>query len=287
MKALRITVQFCSVILLAGFCVVSASAAGVIYSDLTGTPSAGLGSLGFEAYGAAEFGGIVQPDYTNGSVVTGATVQMVNYACHFTCATSFAGSNGYTGFGNATGYNAKLTLSLYNVDPVTGQVGSLIQSDAITTLIDWATNSPLVQAATFTFAAPVSGDFIYGLSFNTQDYGASPTGLAGPYNSLNVGLTLDLPTTGTNPALINVSGDPASIPSTNYYDSAYWNNQNGLWLSGGIQGVFSQDSQWVSAGWGSGVIAFDATNSPEPATFGLIGFGLLALAVAARKKARA
>jgi putative cell wall-binding protein len=52
---------------------------------------------------------------------------------------------------------------------------------------------------TFDFSgelAVLDDDVIVGVAFNTQTWGASPTGVAGPYNSLNVTLTDTVPTVG-------------------------------------------------------------------------------------------
>lgn len=276
-------------------------------------------SIGFEAYGASEFGGIVQPDLTNGSVITSATVVLSNWAyeslynSYVTATPTISdpsnpngGDPNANGYGaNSLGYYVPLTLSLYNVNS-DGSVGSVIATDDIDAFIDWRppSNGCLspdgsndgyqiggtgtcyggdAQAVQFSFDAPVSGDFIYGLSFDTQDYGSDPTGVDGPYDSLNLALTLDEPSTGVNPALDGCAdGPPESLPSTDYCDSAYWANSTGLTGSGTT--AFAQDTGWISGGYGSAVVEFDATSAPEPGTLCMIGFGLVGLAFVARRK---
>lgn len=310
MQTIRLTTRICMIVALAGFCTASAWA-GAVYSDLSGTPSYGLGSLGYEAYGASEFGGVVQVDTTNGSYINNATVQMVNFAYESQYSTYVAAdplttpgqpnSDGY-GADASLGYYVPLTFTLYSVT-ADGSINQTLGSGTTDALIGWASGADSPSTQDVNIALPniqvTDGQYIaYGLSFDTDDYGTDPLGAPGgvesPEDSLNFGLTLDAATTGLNPALFtndpntcaNGSANPSDLTTpANYCDTAYWDTA----IAGnteGTAGVFSQDTYWISSGYGSGVIELDATPTvtPEPATFGLIGFGLLALAGARKKK---
>jgi hypothetical protein len=298
---MRLRSQLGFLALLAGCalsCAVSASAGMAIYSNIPATLPTDFDfplqytSIGFEAYAASEFGGIIHPDYTAGNLITSATVGLSNWA--------YQGK--YPGYGDNTGYDVPLTLTLYDVND-DGTVGAIFATAAVDAHILWRTGTTGcqssdgsndgyqlngagqcyggdVQLVSFSFD-DVEGpaDFIYGLSFDTMRYGATPTSIDGPYDSLNLGLSLNAPTAGTNPAF--ASNSP-------YYDSVYWNTANAGNLSAQTAqaGFFSQDSGAVSADVGSAIVEFDAIPSPEPATSGLMGAGLLALAFAIRSRFR-
>ncbi len=64
-------------------------------------------------------------------------------------------------------------------------------------------------------------EIIYGIAYNTQSYGVAPLGVAGPYNSLNVGAEPVVPSVGTDV-------DPNGV---------FWNTITPVWYcDGGVAG---------------------------------------------------
>ena len=109
---------------------------------------------------------------------------------------------------------------------------------------------------------------IYGLAYNTADYGAVPIHAPGPYNSLNFGLGTAGPSVGTD-----------TFPTTAYWNTGYapFYKDGGL---GGV-GIFRQDTNWAPY---TADIEVDAI--PEPGTVSLVLGGAMVLLALARRKAK-
>jgi hypothetical protein len=225
-------------------------------------------SLGYEASSIDEFGDMVA--LAGGpAVLDSATVAMSDWAP----ASDWTAHIGET-LGGSTltpaGFDIVLTLSLYNVGAGSA-VGSTIGSYAVDAFIPWrpdaspgcgtaweASNETCYNGllSTVTFDLPyvsVPDEFIYGLAFNTADHGYAPTGVAGPYDSLNFAITLASPSVGANP---QGALDYASVSSATSMTPA-------------------------SIGGYIGAAEFDQT--PEPAGFALAGLGLLGLSLSLRR----
>ena len=119
----------------------------------------------------------------------------------------------------------------------------------------------------------VPDQIIYGLAYSTTNHGASPTGVQGPYDSLNFALATMPPTAGSNP-----------LPGT-----VYWNTSNAsFYTDGGAggSGIFRQDTGWSPY---TGAIEFlgtaeapggsEPSEIPEPPSLMLLSTGLLGLVV--------
>jgi hypothetical protein len=277
--------RFCSTILAAGLLASGVASATTVFTNIPGTlPSSFASSLGYEANSVGEFGGILQPDLTGGTLLTSVTVVLQNFATQRVYDPENA---------SPAGYAVPLTLTLFNVN-ADGTVGSSFATQTVDPTIAWASaancnvdGAPTacdVQAVNFGFAGQnLPSEFIWGLAFptNFSTGGTVPV----PSNSLNLALTLGpngvfIPATvGTDLYQSCSSGLPGTEPSTNYCRTVFA-DPNDLGAGFGQVQVFFG---------GSGIVEFDAalaSSTPEPATLGLIGLGLAGLVFVARKKSR-
>jgi hypothetical protein len=260
----------------------------VLYNNIPSPLAPNIPSLGYEATGTSEFGGLIHLAGSGSSFsLDSASVVMSDWALASGWSSSMNGTTI-----TAAGFYLPLTLSFYSVGSG-NTVGALISSTTIDPLIAWrpeasascgtawlASNgncyNGLASVVTFNLAGVnVPGQVIYGLSYNTTDYGSSPTGVPGPYDSLNFGLSSSAPSVGSNP--LTGTAYWATIDAGDYADGG----------AGGT-GTFRQDT---SADWStySGAIELttdgasaggeiSGTETPEPGSLLLLGSGLFGLA---------
>jgi hypothetical protein len=265
--------------------------ADVVYDSLP-TPQPSVVSECYECSGTGEIGQGVVLQGNAGATLTSATVLMENWAMEST----------YETVGTSAGYVVPLTLNLYDVG--TGvNVGPLISTETVDALIQWqpefstsaacqaldnqfgyanqawaTTNGTCyfgdAQTVTFNLAnIAVPSQFVWGLALNTQTYGTAPTGVAGPYNSLNIGLN-------NNPD--NVSPFVPSVGSDLAPGSIYWNSLYELTNPNlAPPGTFQQDSNWAPY---DPAISFSGVSgsgnaTPEPSFLLLVGLGFAGLFV--------
>ncbi len=266
----------------------------VIY-DSTVEPNPGnLPSVGFEATQGYELGNLVN-FATSARVLDNVVVQMSSWGCEtgsgVTCATT-AGAT----------FNEPVTFNIYNVGNGTTP-GTLVATDTQTFAIpyrpsadavnctganagawydsttDPVTDQPigclngLLTNITFNFGhVTVPNSVVYGIAYNTSDYGSPPYGDATAchassggcgYDSLNIGLS-------------NEPGAP-SVGTDNDNGTIYWDTTYaGFYCDGGTDGVgiFRNDSPEAGDGcWTVGAtpdvapyyipaVQFNAVTSP-------------------------
>ncbi len=191
------------------------SRAAVVFNNVPATLDLSYVSHAYQANETTVLGNYVQLT-TNSTAryLTSVTVTMVTQAKATNWAALYNSNN--------AGWSQNLTAVIYSVDntgaaPVLNYVVSQTQNF----LVPW---KPLDDPyngyafnATFTFDGSVTipSQLVIGLTFNTQNYGFDPTGVSGPYNSLNVAIDPAVPTVGSDLDPSHVYIDNATVSTLN------------------------------------------------------------------------
>ena len=225
----------------------SALAAGPAY-DATPSPlPPNVASVGFEATSTSEFGDYVHLAGINRELET-VTVTMSDWALH----------SDYPSY-PAAGWSHPITVNIYSSHlGANGAPDTLLATTTENVSIPWrpeadptcstptawrAGDGQCYNGLAFNATLDLSSlnvtlpnDVIVGVAYNTADYGASPIGLPGPYNSLNVGAP---------------NGQTASVGTDDNADNVFWNTSfAGFYADGGAAGVgiFREDTNWTPNG---------------------------------------
>jgi hypothetical protein len=218
----------------------------VVYNAIPGSLPPNMASLGFQATQTAEFGDYVHLGGTDRNLKT-VTVTMSDWALN----------SDYPSM-PSTGWSHPITLNIYNAVPATplNKVGPLLGTLTQTFTIPWRPAADLTCTGgtawragdgqcynglafniTFDLSSlnlSLPNDVIIGVAYNTQSYGVAPIGVAGPYNSLNVGVE----------GLATVGIDQST-------DRVFWNTSTAGWYTdggaGGV-GIFREDTAWTPFG---------------------------------------
>lgn len=231
----------------------STQAAGTIVYDATPTMlPPNVASVGYEATSTSEFGDYVHLSGTNRNLNT-VTVTMSDWALY----SDYSSDIRYAG--NSATWSHPITVNVYSKHLGTNGVpDTLLATKTQGVTIPWRpvadpTCAPptawkasdgncyngLAFNATFDLSSSnvtLPNDVIVGVAYNTADYGAAPIRIAGPYNSLNVGVP---------------TGQIASVGTDDNASNVFWNTSfAGFYADGGVSGagIFRQDTNWAPNG---------------------------------------
>ena len=246
----------------------AAAFAEVIYNSIPATLAANYTSQPYQAQQVSEFGDRVS---FGGSArqLSSASVTMSMWARYadWNVGGQYYGTGAYAG----DGYTQSFTFNIYNAG--TGSTpGALIGSVTQDKYIQyrptvWASANGIAQTITFDLSGlgiTLPESIVWGLAFNTQTYGASPTGTNGPYNQLNVCYNQSSTYAPANGGVTVGSTDL----STKFINSAYAAPYGGL----GTVGTFSLAATGTTASGlalNAPMVSFSAV--PAPGALALLG----------------
>ena len=248
------TIPFMSTVLIAlSASVCTSASADVIYTNIpVELDPTGYYSQPYQAESLAEFGDRINFGGDD-RLLTSVTAWMDSYAG----ASDWTNYGGNTVVGGVAGYMHDFTFNIYEAG--SGSLpGALLGSVTQSQFVRYETGGALGGLFAMTFdlsglslLAPDS--IVYGLAFNTETYGANPTGSSGPYNGLNFALSMEGAsgiTTGSNANLGDV----------------FWANAN---LGGAFQANYGWDPYPGIGTALTPIVSFSAV--PTPGALVLLG----------------
>lgn len=215
-----------------------------VYDALPNPVPPNVASLGFQATSTSEFGDYIHLAGTDRLLST-VTVTMSDWALYSDYSSDIRYSD------DAVNWTHPITLNIYSVVPGSpNTVGVLLATKTQTVTIPWrpaadptcpggtawrASNNQCYNGFAFNVTFDLSSlnvtlpnDIIVGVAYSTQSYGASPIGVNGPYNSLNVGIA---------------TGQVANVGSDDNSDKTFWDT-----IYPGYTAGFKEDTGWSPNG---------------------------------------
>jgi hypothetical protein len=261
--------------------VMNVQASSILYQNMSGPLPPDVTSLQYESNATSEFGEIV--GFGSGSFSLSTVTLLFSSA---------ALQANYVGQGDATGFNVAMTLNIWT-QGFGDATGTLLGSFSQVVDAPWrpvagggcgagylGSDNMCHSGIAFTESFNTGGlvvpqAVIWGLQFNTKDYGPHPVGSATPADQLGIGIETSGASTGSDP-----------IPGT-----AYWQTAVALFYADhGAAGVnvFRQDQGWSpSVGGATFVGSSVAPDVPEPSNFPVFMLGLFLVTFGRwRKKAK-
>jgi hypothetical protein len=281
----KILSLFAAVVLAGGGVLVLAlpavASASTVYNAVPATLAPNYPSQPFQAQQTFEFGDYVHLGGTD-RVLTTVTATMSDWALASTPANqAFCTTPGNC---DATGFFWPITVTIYSNHLTNGVPDTVLATQTVTQHIAWRPEGPVCPAdstgyvgsdsncyhgfaSNITFDLSSShvtlpNDVIVGFKYNTQSWGASPTGVDGPYNSLNIAIP---------------DNDPVTAGTDDSANKVFWNTITASdYADGGAAGVgiFRED-----AGFGiNGTVAMqiNAVANCQPTAFFRDGINMTA-----------
>ena len=239
----------------------SAASTTTVYDATPNPTPPNVASLGFQATQTSEFGDYVILDGTERRLES-VTVTMSDWALF----SDYSSDPRY--MHDPANWTHPITVSVYDDSlGVNGEPDELLASTTETITIPWrpvadntCTNPTAWRAsdnicysgkafdATFDLSSSnvtLPDEVIVGVAFNTQSYGSTPEGVAGPYNSLNVGVP---------------ANQTAAVGTDEDVDAVFWNTAHAPnYTDGGLAGTgtFREDTAWTP----NGTVAFEISTA--------------------------